>query len=115
MLVDSGSDVKTLRAGRRKLEPCEDTEQVIILESHTAHWQLGPNRVTRAEPLELCDESVARTAPSQYNPERRETSKKEIQPLLRHVHGCIRVSRSRSIPGVSSASVRINKCYVSEG
>jgi hypothetical protein len=112
MLVDSGSDVKTLRAGRRKLEPCEDNEQVIILESHTS--QLGPNRVTRAEPFELCDESVARTVPSQYNPERRETSKKEIQPLLRHVHGCIRVSKSRSIPGhgVSSlsASVRINKC-----
>ena len=70
-----------------------------------------PDGLTRAEPLELCDESVARTVPSQYNPERRETSNKEIQPLLRHVHGCISRSRSR-IPGVSSASVRINKCYV---
>jgi hypothetical protein len=69
-----------------------------------------PDGLTRAEPLELCDESVARTVPSQYNPERRETSNKEIQPFLRHVHGCI--SSSRSIPGVSSASVRINKCYV---
>jgi hypothetical protein len=73
--------------------------------------------------LELCDESVARTVPSQYNPERRETSNKEIQPLLRHVHGCRGISRSRrrpgSIPGVSesSASVRlgINKCYGSGG
>jgi hypothetical protein len=45
-----------------------------------------PDGLTRAEPLELCDESVARTVPSQCNPERRETSDKEIQPLLRHVH-----------------------------
>jgi hypothetical protein len=30
-----------------------------------------PDGLTRAEPLELCDESVARTVPSQYNPERR--------------------------------------------
>jgi hypothetical protein len=29
--------------------------------------------------------------------------------LLRHIRGC--VSRSRSIPSISSASVRINKCY----
>jgi hypothetical protein len=35
---------------------------------------------TRAEPLELCDKSVARTVPSQYNPTRREMSNKEIQP-----------------------------------
>jgi hypothetical protein len=44
--------------------------------------------------LELCDESardavlavqVARAVPSRYNPTRRETSNKEIQPLLRHV------------------------------
>jgi hypothetical protein len=33
--------------------------------------------------------------------------------LLRHVCGC--VSRSRSIPSISSASVRINKCYGSGG
>jgi hypothetical protein len=81
------------------------------LEAVTA-WA-EPDGLTRAEPLELCDESVARTVPSQYNPERRETSNKEIQPLLRHVHRCI--SRSRSIPGVSSASVRINKCYHHDG
>jgi hypothetical protein len=71
-----------------------------------------PDGLTQAEPLEPCDESVARTVPSQYNPERREASNKEIQPSLRHVHGC--TSRSWSIPGVSSASVRINKCYGSE-
>jgi hypothetical protein len=43
--------------------------------------------MTRAELFELCDESVARTVPSRYNPERRETSDSEIQvqPLLRHV------------------------------
>jgi hypothetical protein len=69
------------------------------LESHAGEsvvtaWA-EPDGLTRAKPLELCDESVARTVPSQYNPERRETSIKEIQPLLRHVHGCgIRVSGS---------------------
>jgi hypothetical protein len=53
-------------------------------ESVTAWAEL--DGLTRAEPLELCHESVARTVPSEYNPTRRETSNKEIQLLLCHVH-----------------------------